>query len=144
MATTLKMSISPDSPQCEKQCVILKISILQNFSKHSAFVNTLLQTIAQTAPTLLTLDVTVLNTINTHKFCPASYLAGNSKFHHSISWLTLAFTNLCQLVFISFLFCACTAVQIVSFKNSPTNYCCFGTSTTSPWAKAMFLHMYLF
>ena len=102
MATTLKMSISPDSPQCKEQCVILKISILQNFSKHSAFFNTLLQTIVWTAPTLLTLDVTVLNTINTREFHPASYLAQNSKFHHSILWLTLAFTNLCQLVFIFF------------------------------------------
>ena len=54
----------------------------------------------------------------------------------------MAITNLCQLVFI--FFCAHTAVQIVSFKNSPTNYCCFGTSTASPWAKATFLHMYLF
>ena len=129
MATTLKKSISPDSPQCEEQCVIHKILILQNSSKHSVFFNTLLQTIIWTAPKLLTLDVTVPNTINTHKFCPASYLARNSKFHHSISWLTLAITNLCQLVFI---FCAHTAVQIVSFINSPTNYCCFGTSTVSP------------
>ena len=93
-------------------------------------------------PKLLTLDVTVPNTINTRKFRPVLYLARNTKFHHSISWLTLAITNLCQIVFI--FFGARTAVQIVSFKNSPTNYCCFGTSTASPWAKAMFLHMHLF
>ena len=109
MATTLKMSISPDSPQCKEQCVILKISILQIFSKTFSIYNTSFQTIVWTAPILLTLDVTVPNTINTHEFCPASYLAQNSKFHHSISWLTLAITNLCQLVFI---FCARTAVKL--------------------------------
>ena len=140
MLWQLKKSISPDSPQCEEQCVSHKISILQNFTKTFSILNTLLQTIAWTTPKLLTLDVTVPNTINTREFHPASYLAQNSKFHHSISWLTSAITNLCQLVFIFF---AHTAVQIVSFKNSPT-YCCFGTSTTSPWAKATFLHMYLF
>ena len=75
MATTLKMSISSDSPQCEEQCVILKISILQNFSKTFSILNTLLQTIVRTAPTHLTLDVTVPNTINTCEFHPASYLA---------------------------------------------------------------------
>ena len=32
----------------------------------------------------------------------------------------------------------------VSFKNSLINHCCFGTSTTSPWAKVTFLHMYFF
>ena len=110
MATTIKMSISPDSPQCEEQCVILKISILQNLSKTFSIYNTSLQTIVRTAPTLLTLDVTVPNTINTWEFCPASYLAQNSKFHHSISWLTLAITNLCQLVFI--FFCTHTAVKL--------------------------------
>ena len=77
MATTLKKSISPDSPQCEEQREIYKISILQNFSKHSAFFNTLLQTIIWTAPKLLTLDVTVPNTINTCKFHPVTYLAQN-------------------------------------------------------------------
>ena len=95
MATTLKKSIFPDSPQYEEQCVTHRILILQNSSKHSVFFNTLLQTIIQTAPKVLTLDVTVPNTINTCEFRPASYLAQNSKFHHSISWLTLAITNLC-------------------------------------------------
>ena len=60
----------------------------------------ILQTIIWTAPNLLTLDVTVPNTINTREFRPVSYLARNSKFHHSILWLTLAITNLYQLVFI--------------------------------------------
>ena len=31
MATTLKKSISPDSPQCEEQCVAIKFQFLQNF-----------------------------------------------------------------------------------------------------------------
>ena len=140
----LKKSISPDCPQCEEQCVAHKISILQNFSKTFSIYNILLQTIVQTAPTLLTLDVTVLNTINTHEFHPASYLARNSKFHHSISWLTLALQIFVNLYLFFYTLCAHTAVQIVSFKNSPTNYCCFGTSTTSPWAEATFLYMYLF
>ena len=74
MATMLKMSISTDSPQCEKQYVIHKISILQNFSKTSSIFNTLLQTIVWTAPTLLTLDITAPNTINTYEFHPVSYL----------------------------------------------------------------------
>ena len=93
----LKKSIFPDSPQCEEQGVVHKISILQNFSKTFSNYNILLQTIVRTAPTLLTLDVTVPNTINTRKFYPASYLARNSKFHHSILWLTLVlqiFVNL--------------------------------------------------
>ena len=110
MATTFKMSIPPDSPQCEEQCAAHKISILQNFSKTFSICNILLQTIVWTAPTLLTLDVTVPNTINTHKFHPVSYLAQNSKFHHSILWLTLAITNHCQLV--SIFFCARTAVKL--------------------------------
>ena len=100
MATTLKKSVFSDSPQYKEQCVTHKILILQNSSKHSVFFNTLLQTIIWTAPKLLTLDVTVPNTINTHEFHPASYLARNSNFVHSILWLTLAITNLCQLVFI--------------------------------------------
>ena len=75
MATMLKMSISPDSPQYEEQCVAHKNAILQNFSKTFSIYNILLQTIIRTAPTLLTLEVTVPNTINTREFCPASYLA---------------------------------------------------------------------
>ena len=100
MATTLKKSISPDSPQCKEQCVTHKISILQNFSKTYSIYDILLQTIVRTAPTLLTLDVTVPNTINTHEFHPASYLARNSKFHHSISWLTLVLQKSLSTLFI--------------------------------------------
>ena len=50
MATMLKKSMSPDSPQCKEQGVIHKISILQNSPKHSASLNTLLQTIIWTTP----------------------------------------------------------------------------------------------
>ena len=57
MATTLKKSISPDSPQCEEQCVAIKNSIVTKFSKIYSIYN------------ILSLGVTVLNTINTHKFC---------------------------------------------------------------------------
>ena len=71
-------------------------------------------------------------------------IISGSKFKIPSQYFMVNFgiTNLYQLLFI--FFCACTAVQIVSFKNPPANYCCFGTSTVSPWAKATFLHMYLF
>ena len=38
MATTLKKSISPDSPQCEEQSVTIKFQILQIFSKPMTFI----------------------------------------------------------------------------------------------------------
>ena len=50
MATTLKKSISLDSPQCEEQGVIHKNVNFTNSPKHSAFLNTLLQTIIRTTP----------------------------------------------------------------------------------------------
>ena len=144
MATTLKRSTSPDSPQCEEQYVTHKISILQNFSKTYSIYNIVLQTIVRTALHFLTLDVTVPNTINTHEFHPASYLARNSKFHHNILWLLWHYKISLSTFTHFYMLFAHTAVQIVSFKNPPTNCCCFGTSTTSPWAKATFLYMYLF
>ena len=120
MATTLKKSISQDSPQCEEQCVAHKISILQIFSKTVSIYTMLLQTIVRTAPTLLTLDVTVPNTMNTHKFHPASYLAQNSKFHHSISWLTLAlqiFVNLYLFIFLHAL-CSHSSTNCKFYKST--------------------------
>ena len=78
MATTLKKSISPDYPQCEKQCVSYKISIFTKFSKIYNIHNILLQTIFQTAPHFLTPGVTVPNTINTRKFHPS--IVSGSKF----------------------------------------------------------------
>ena len=50
MATTLKKSISPDSPQCEEQDVIHKILNFTNSPKHSAYLNILLQTIIRITP----------------------------------------------------------------------------------------------
>ena len=38
MATTLKNSISPDSPQYEEQSVTIKFQILQIFSKSMTFI----------------------------------------------------------------------------------------------------------
>ena len=38
MATTLKKSISLDSPQCEEQCVATQFQFLQHFSKSTAFI----------------------------------------------------------------------------------------------------------
>ena len=77
-------------------------------------------------------------------FTQVSYLAQNSKFHHKISWLPFGFSK-----FLSTLICftccfACIVSPTVSYKNSLINHCCFGTSTMSPWAKAMFSHMYFF
>ena len=69
MATTLKKSISPDSLQCEEQCVAIKFQFFTKFSKIYSIYNVLLQTIFWTAPHFLTLDVAVPNTINTHEFC---------------------------------------------------------------------------
>ena len=39
---------------------------------------------------------------------------------------------------------SCIVSPTVSFKNSLINHCCFGTSTTSSWAKVTFLYMYFF
>ena len=71
MATTLKKSISPDSPQCEEQCVAIKFQFFTKFSKIYSIYNILLQTIFWTAPHFLTLGVAVPNTINTREFCPS-------------------------------------------------------------------------
>ena len=56
----------------------------------------------------------------------------------------MAFLNLYQLFTFFFYICcvACIAPSIVSFTHQLINHCCFGTSTLSPWAKTMFLHMY--
>ena len=56
----------------------------------------------------------------------------------------MAFQNSCQLKLFFTRCLACIVLPTVSFKNSLTNNCCFGTSTTSPWAKATFLYMYFF
>ena len=70
MATTLKKSIPPDSPQCEEQCVAIKFQSFTKFSKIYSIYNVLLQTIFWTALHFSTLGVAVPNTINTHEFCP--------------------------------------------------------------------------
>ena len=89
MATTLKKSISPDSPQCEEQCVDIKISIFTKFSKIYSIYNILLQTIFQTAPHSLTLSVTVPNTINIHEF-HLSIISG-SKFKIPSQYFAITF-----------------------------------------------------
>ena len=68
MATTLKKVIPPYSPQCEEQYSAIKFQFLQRFFQIYHNYSTLLQTIVQIALQFLTLDVTVLNTINTHEF----------------------------------------------------------------------------
>ena len=55
------------------------------------------------------------------------------------------FSNLYQLLIFFYSCCfACIAASIVIFTHSLINHCCFGTSTLSPWAKTMFLHIYFF
>ena len=96
MATTLKMSISPYSPQCEEQCVTYKISILQNFQKIYSIYNIVLQTIVWAAPHFLTLDVTVPNTIYTHEFCPS--IISGSKFKIPSQYFVVNFGSTKDLV----------------------------------------------
>ena len=66
MATTLKKSISLDSPQCEEQSVTIKFQILQIFSKSTTFITYYCRPFFGQPSTFLTLVVTVPNTINTH------------------------------------------------------------------------------
>ena len=121
-----------------------KISIFTKFSKIYSIYNILLQTIFRTAPHFLTLGVTVLNTINTHEFCLECHIW--LKIQNSITifrgylWL---FKILVNLNFFYMLSCL-HSITNCKFKNSLTNNCCFGTSTVSPWAQAMFLYMYFF
>ena len=89
MATTLKKSISPDSPQCEEQCSAIKFHFIQNFSKIYDIYNILLQTIFWTAPHFLTLGVTVPNTINTMNFT-LSIISG-SKFKIPSQYFVVTF-----------------------------------------------------
>ena len=144
MATTLKKAISPDSPQCEEQCVAIKISIFIKFSKIYGIYNILLQTIFWTAPHFLTLGVTVPNTINTHEFhleCHIWLEIQNSiTIFRGYLWIFKIFVNLNFFYMLSCLH----SITNCKFKNSLTNNCCFGTSTASPQAKVMFLYIYFF
>ena len=122
-----------------------KISIFTKFSKIYSIYNILLQTIFWTAPHFLTLSVIVLNTINTHEFHLEHHIW--LKIQNSITifcgylWL---FKILVNLNFFFYTLSCLHSINNCKFKNSLTNNCCFGTSTVSPWAKATFLHMYLF
>ena len=75
-----------------------KISIFTKFFQIYGIYKILLQTIFWTAPHFLTLGVTVLNTINTHKFCLEHHTW--LKIQNSISifrgylWLFKIFVNL--------------------------------------------------
>ena len=115
MATTLKKSISPDSPQCEGQCVCYKISIFIKISKIYSIHNGLLQNHFLGSPALLTLGVTVPNTINTRKFRPSVISGSKFKIPSQYFAVNFGFANSCQLLFILHTFFACTAVPTVSF-----------------------------
>ena len=97
MATTLKKSISPDSPQCDEQCVAIQFQFLQNFSKIYSIYNILLQTIFRTTLHFLTLGVTVPNTINTHEFCLSIIPGSKFKIPSQYFAVTFGFQNSCQL-----------------------------------------------
>ena len=98
MATTLTKSISPDSPQCEEQCVAIKFQFFTKFFKIYSIYNILLQTIFQTTRHFLTLGVAVLNTINNSEISPKHHTW--LKIQNSITIFRdylLAFQNSCQL-----------------------------------------------
>ena len=98
MATTLKKAISPNSLQCEEQCLAIKFQFLQSFSEIYSIYNILLQTIFQTAPHFLTLGVTVPNTINTHEFCLEHHILlkiqNSITIFHGYLWLYKILDNL--------------------------------------------------
>ena len=122
-----------------------KISIFYKFSKIYSIYNILLPTIFWTAPHFFTLGVAVPNTINTHEFHPKHHIW--LKIQNSITIFCdylLAFQNSCQLELFLHAVLLAQYYPNVSFKNSLTNNCCFGTSTKSPWAKMTFLYMYFF
>ena len=102
MATTLKKSISPDSPQCEEQCVATRFQSFTKFSKIYSIYNVLLQTIFQTAPHFLTLGVAVPNTINTCEFHPS--IVSGSKFKIPSQYFAVTFLALQILVNLHFYF----------------------------------------
>ena len=75
MATTIKNFISTDSPQYEEHTTTIKIQILQNFLKYATFKTYYCRQFFGQPQLFLMLGVAVPNTINTHKFTQASYLA---------------------------------------------------------------------
>ena len=121
-----------------------KISIFTKFLKIYSIYNILLQTIFWTTQHFLTLGITVLNTISTHKF-HLSIIPG-SKFKIPSQYFTIIFWFFKILVNFNYFFytLSCIVSPTVSFKNSLINNCCFGTSTASPWAKVTFLYMFSF
>ena len=71
MATTIKNFISMDSPQYEEHTTTIKIQILQTFLKYATFKTYYCRQFFGQPQLFLMLGVTVLNTINTHKFHPS-------------------------------------------------------------------------
>ena len=99
MATTIKNFIPTDSPQYEEHIATIKVQILQNFLKYTTFKTYFCRPFFEQPRLFLTLDVTVPNTINTHKFCPS--IIPGSKFKIPSQYFTvtsLAFLNFCQLL----------------------------------------------
>ena len=89
MATTLKKSISLDSPAMRGTKCNYKISIFTNIFKIYDIYNILLQTIFWTTWHFLTLGVTVPNTINTHEFHPS--IIPGSKFKIPSQYFVITF-----------------------------------------------------
>ena len=78
MATTIKNFIPTDSPSHEEHNTTIKIQILQNSLKYATFQTYFCRRFFGQPRLFLMLGVTVLNTINTHKFCPS--IIPGSKF----------------------------------------------------------------
>ena len=88
-----------DSPQYEEHIATIKVSILQNFLKYTTFKTYFCRPFFGQPWLFLTLGVTVLNTINTHKFCPSIIPGSEFKIPSQYFVVTpLAFLNFCQLL----------------------------------------------
>ena len=99
MATTIKNFISTDSPQYEEHITTIKVQILQNFLKYMTFKTHFCRPFFGQPRLFLMLDVTVRNTINTHKFCPNIIPGLKFKIPSQYFMVTsLAFLNFCQLL----------------------------------------------
>ena len=99
MATTIKNFISTDSPQYEEHITTIKVQILQNFLKYATFKTHFCRPFFRQPRLFLTLGVTVLNTINTHEFCPSVIPGSKFKIPSQYFAVTsLVFLNSCQLL----------------------------------------------
>ena len=108
----------PQTPHTVRTMFSYKISIFTKFFKIYGIYNILLQNIFRTAPHFLTLDVTVLNTINAHEYCLEHHIwleiQNSITIFRGYLWL---FKILVNLNFILTRCLACIALPTVSLKT---------------------------